>query len=129
MSPRFLRPWPPAAAALRAPPHGRCRDEGRRSSQSYEYMSKCSDVKCRARSSAAQAALTPFSRTRYYPNSARNWPTIYTLRVNAALDRLRERARSPPAWPRQASERIKAPLERPVIEVQHITKRYGGVTA
>src|SRR5689334_9243578 len=74
-------------------------------------------------------ALTPFSRTRYYPNSARNWPAIYTLRLSAAIDPVGERARSPPAGPRQASERIKAPLERPVIEVQHITKRYGGVTA
>src|SRR5215204_515401 len=56
----------------------------------------------------------------------RNWPAIYTLRRRG---RPRAGTVRRPIPDGRAGRTINAPLERPVIEVQHITKRYGGVTA
>ena len=98
-------------------------------------MSSCSYVSyapCNP-DSRAVAALTLFSRTGYYAGSACNRPDFYSLPERAGVDgTCAERARcrhvvKPVIGAARSSNQAR--LETLVIEVQHITKRYGGVTA
>src|SRR6476660_2602696 len=100
--------------------------------ETYEYMSKCSyigysdrspQIKPVAATSPHRGALTRFSQCQYYAGSDCNWPSIYTLRSQFGNGKVRAREGSPPVRLRR-SERSTC-----VIEVQHITKRYGNVTA